>query len=866
MGGSTPETCNLQEMNFAGTEALGEPHVYRLDCGGHDATRLINFHELEQHEGVHFRWTEPVAMVRLDVPPGSYAVAIDTASFRGPRCDFRFQLHWNEFLIPRSEVEAESGQIRFSVSPSMFAAQIEQRLTIACKPLTVEGGRRQLGMPVRWIELRGTSTGWNGDGRSAGKVGCGHRPLRTVPKRSRWFRSTKAVDPSIPIWRIRLPTPSPVSWHDATSRAFEHIHCERVIVAPVEINSRHGTGLLIQYLFNDLSKVATVASQRCYNDDRVLSAVHHYLPDPKLSRHAIFQCVQQWFSSGAPQWAYVVPYFQSDLVVGLALKEVFQTKICLHLMDDNCLYGNEIPSACMGEAIRKADICFAISPEMRSEYQRRFGVRVWNLPPIVPAELIDGDEPAGEESFPMAVPEPEPQYVGRCRTRSTGPSAGLDHSVRRGILLGNVWDRQWLGELRRALRDSGLQVDWFSNNPESVWLNETTEGLARDGIHFHAALWGSDLVNELRNRPFALIPTSQLAQQDERENIARLSLPSRVPFIAATAGIPIIVVGSRETAAARFVQRFRLGEVVDYEGRGLRSAVQEVTRETTCRAIRSNARSIANRFSSRDLEAWLWQSVRRGEPSDGRFETLFSPQSGDFVCYMQPEPPPKIHWAFRDAWRMLRRLRDRGLRPEIIIDVGSSTGIWSCTAATVFPEARFVLIDPLMSRYDPTARTFHQQTLENYDLVEAALSDHIGMADLIVSRDLYGSSLLKVDPESRLDDVAPVEVLTLDEVARRLSLRGRTLLKVDVQFGEHLVLSGAPDFLRENVEAMILELTLNREHPRAKTYREMLDLLEQLGYELIDEVEGWRSPTDGQLRQKDSLFIRARAMTHVRAA
>jgi len=48
-------------------------------------------------------------------------------------------------------------------------------------------------------------------------------------------------------------------------------------------------------------------------------------------------------------------------------------------------------------------------------------------------------------------------------------------------------------------------------------------------------------------------------------------------------------------------------------------------------------------------------------------------------------------------------------------------------------------------------------------------------------------------------------VSTLDEVARERNLRGRGLLKIDVQFTEHLVLAGAVDLLA-HVDELIIEL------------------------------------------------------------
>ena len=36
-----------------------------------------------------------------------------------------------------------------------------------------------------------------------------------------------------------------------------------------------------------------------------------------------------------------------------------------------------------------------------------------------------------------------------------------------------------------------MQLDWYSNNPEAVWLKDSLSNLAADGIHLHPPLWGA---------------------------------------------------------------------------------------------------------------------------------------------------------------------------------------------------------------------------------------------------------------------------------------------------------------------------------------------------------------------------------------
>jgi FkbM family methyltransferase len=530
------------------------------------------------------------------------------------------------------------------------------------------------------------------------------------------------------------------------------------------------------------------------------------------------------------------------------------------------LFGTEIPLEIAAEAIEKSDLVLAISPEMKQAYEQRFGKKIWLLPPVVPNELI-----AKQLVPPVTAIEIKPPSNWRSRiqslafNRKIGCGKHISDS-NRGILIGNIWNRDWLGNLRVAIRESGLKIDWYTNNPDAVWLEDSIENLESDGIYLHEPLWGDDLVTELRRRPFAIMPTSELNGCDEKESIARLSLPSRVPFIVATSQTPIIAMGSAQTAAAKFIERFGVGTVVGYNGTELRDAVGSINRLDQQIAIRRRAFNVAESFGSNSVGQWLWESLERGQPSDQRFETLFPAKPGEFSCFFNPEPPKHIHWSFRETWQMLSRIKHQGFTPDTIIDVGASTGVWSWTASTLFPNAKYVLVDPMMSHYSEQERRFYSRSLPSVELVEAALSDHCGETEILVSNDLYGTSLLKIDEKSRTVKTSTVKLLTLDEMARQKRLSGRTLLKVDVQFAEHLVISGGLDFIRNNVDAIILELTIEREHPQAKTYREMLDLMDSIGFAVVDEMEGWRDPITGRLEQKDSVFVRHEAIAHRHAA
>jgi len=101
-----------------------------------------------------------------------------------------------------------------------------------------------------------------------------------------------------------------------------------------------------------------------------------------------------------------------------------------------------------------------------------------------------------------------------------------------------------------------------------------------------------------------------------------------------------------------------------------------------------------------------------------------------------------------------------------------------------------------------------------------------------------------------------VPVTTLAAIAEEHNLRGGGLVKIDVQLAEHLVIAGGIDFLTNEVDCIVIELTIPRLHPEMKTMLEILNMLDELGFEWADQAGNWRSLQDGRLEQIDVILTR----------
>jgi FkbM family methyltransferase len=750
-------------------------------------------------------------------------------------------VYWNDQHVPQSAVRAAGREITVSICRDQCTDEVEQQLTLIVEPLAVATPEtRQLGLPFVALEVW-PSTAFVPEKRS---------PLSAFSPRRRLRNLLRRRSPQLPDWALQgirslshthsagqqrglspnsraaqaAPgaTVSPHASNSAQSPA-KMVLCETAIVCPNEINSRHGTGVLLQYMFPRLDKMAVLESTRFYNRDRVPTAVTWELP-PALPRPEVYRCVLDWFGHSAPRRAYVVPYLRSDLLMALALKDLFGTRLVLHVMDDNTLIGHGIPRDLMEEVIVKSDVRFAISPEMRLAYEQRYGHKFYLLPPVVRDDLIG--IPHDEAAMPCE----------------------------RGAIIGNLWSPEWVERLADTVRQSGLQLDWFCNNPSTPWVANKRESLADDGVCLRDPLWGDDLVKELRRRPFLLLPTGEPEDRSARA-IAKLSLPSRAVFHTAAVQTPILVLGNEETAVAGFVKQFQLGAVVPYQSAALRESATRLSQPNEAQCVRAACQAIAPHFSARDLEQWIWDSMLEGRPADDRFESLFSAQPG-LANYIAPNPPRGLSWSQHTAWQMLVRYQLRGGAPRTILDVGAACGRWSQMASQIFPQAHLVLFEPLLQRYPPNDREWGLQQLASYETIEQVVTDHCGHSNLTVSENLYGSSLLSVDNMHGPASAAAVECTTLDAASQSRGWSGPMLLHADVQHAEHLVITGAAELLRSQIDAVLLNLCLDRSHPQAKTYAEMVEQMRDFKFQLFDETDGWRDPGSGQLHMKQVLFVK----------
>lgn len=602
---------------------------------------------------------------------------------------------------------------------------------------------------------------------------------------------------------------------------------QSVLVTTCENNHRHGTGVLLKRVFPHEENIISVRTKDFYLGDHQWEGQSYLLAEPDPDRRTIFNRVASIVQNhSCVKRLFCVPYDVDSLLVSIAIKESYGIPMAVWIMDDQNIAAHNIPDALMKEFLTKADVRFATHPELRDAYENKFGLKFWLLPAVVPDHLITKTlrEPAKNDIHPL-----------------------------RGALVGSIWSLQWFNNLCFSLENSGIELDWFGNS-QYYWLTDSEIELHRKGLYPQGICPEDALAEKLKDYPFVIVPSGTLDERDDQIHLSKLSLPGRILFILATSNTPIILLGNTSTSAANFVNRFQIGVVCDYTSDALRQAVEYVLETSNQQHLRQNAFNVAQRFSDRGIDHWIWQSLEMGQAADSRFESLFQRSPIDLVHFIEPPVPENVYKDYVPVYQVVRRLKINGYYPDFVVDVGASHGIWSHTASQLFPEATFYLVDPLISRYEQAARNYYLKNIPKSKFFELAVSNAAGQLSFQVSPDLYGSSLLK-PADFRDYETVSVAVKTLDQLAHEENITGRGILKLDVQCAEHLVLEGAKKFL-DQVDLIIAELSFIRYDENALVFLQMINLLDELGFRYYDETGEWRSPIDGTLLQKEVAFIR----------
>ena len=207
-----------------------------------------------------------------------------------------------------------------------------------------------------------------------------------------------------------------------------------------------------------------------------------------------------------------------------------------------------------------------------------------------------------------------------------------------------------------------------------------------------------------------------------------------------------------------------------------------------------------------------------------------------------------------------RVLRD--LNVDLVFDVGANTGQFAQRLRAAGYLGQIVSFEPLPDAHAALA------TASRFDshwevAPRAAIGAADGSIEVHVAGNSYSSSILPMEaahvsaaPDSRYVGAVTVPLQRLDGAgAAWLDRARRPFLKIDTQGYESAVLDGAPQILARSVGVQ-LEMSLVPLYSGEVLYRQLIDRLDGLGFDLWCLEPGFADPATGRLLQVDGVFVR----------
>jgi len=211
--------------------------------------------------------------------------------------------------------------------------------------------------------------------------------------------------------------------------------------------------------------------------------------------------------------------------------------------------------------------------------------------------------------------------------------------------------------------------------------------------------------------------------------------------------------------------------------------------------------------------------------------------------------PSKTRTTMAESYSLLHGM---GFRPKIVVDVGVAKG--TIELYTVFPDAFFVLIEPL-KEFEPDLKSILKKYKGLYVLAAAGATSGQVIFN-VHNNHLEGSSLYKETMGIEADGCEiTIPLIRIDDFLKESELNAPELIKIDVQGAELEALEGAQKTLLE-AEVVVLEVSLFEFMKGAPQLFDVVFYMKNHGFVAYDIIHGWNRPLDNALGQIDVVFVK----------
>lgn len=202
----------------------------------------------------------------------------------------------------------------------------------------------------------------------------------------------------------------------------------------------------------------------------------------------------------------------------------------------------------------------------------------------------------------------------------------------------------------------------------------------------------------------------------------------------------------------------------------------------------------------------------------------------------------------------IKRAISVGVPLKVIYDIGASNGTWSALMEKVIQGGEYHLFEPLaeIAQYSEHLNR-NLTSLHLAKLHPVALSNLTGRTRISVAQDGFSSSLHDMTGVEGFGAATSVISYRLDDYVSQNGLPLPSLIKMDTQGTEDLILEGARETIK-SANSLIIETWLYRGYgPKTPLLSEITSFLEPLGFSIFGFGGEYRDPL-GRLAAIDAYF------------
>lgn len=181
------------------------------------------------------------------------------------------------------------------------------------------------------------------------------------------------------------------------------------------------------------------------------------------------------------------------------------------------------------------------------------------------------------------------------------------------------------------------------------------------------------------------------------------------------------------------------------------------------------------------------------------------------------------------------------IKPGIILDVGANEGKVAEAALRTYPQSRVICFEPVagtfqalqkrLNRYGDRVVYFNEALSDVNAKAEINLTNFNGANSLQPQPDFHKS----INPHVREIGKEVITLSRLDDIVAKLPTQTIDIMKIDVEGHELKVLQGGQEFIRRNVDTVIIEISMMRDASWSQqAVFDIFALMKELGFALLN--------------------------------